>query len=114
MITEEEVNLEITEGNRAESGRVYRNIEVSLLDISWIFQKGTDGKHRDFGDLVKALAKAPHESLFGTDLINILVDNFWHMYSVRIKLLCMGPFMIYAFFCLFYFTHYAQGNHKTI
>ena len=107
MITEEEVNFEITGGNQVEEGRVYRNIVVSLLDISWIFQKGADGNRRDFGDLVKALAKAPHESLFGTDLINILVDNFWRMYALKIRVYCMVPFLVYASFCLVYFTYYA-------
>ena len=80
MLTEEDVNLIITDGkpgSQKGSGRVYRNVNVKMLKIDWIFHVDKHGNRRGFGDMVRALAKAPHESLFSTDLITTLVDNFW-------------------------------------
>ena len=115
LLTEEEANLKITDGNPGSqkgSGRVYRNVNVRMLKIDWIFHVDKNGKSRGFGDMVQALAKAPHESLFSTDLITTLVDNFWGKYSTSIIVFCLGPFMLYSIACAIYFTgHVSDAKH---
>ena len=112
-LTEEDTNLKITGGKPGAhkgSGRIYRNVTVKMLKIDWMFHKGHDGKGRNFGDMVRALARAPHESLFSTELVITLVENFWDEYSSKIKTLCLIPFMIYFAACAFYFSYYLNDD----
>ena len=83
------------------------------MNIGWIYHVDKNGKARGFGDLVRALAKAPHESLFSTDLVTTLIDNFWEEYATKIKRRCLYPFIIYFIACAIYFTTYCIDKKET-
>ena len=50
-----------------------RQVTMKMLNIRWLFNYGYDGTKGSRGVLVKALAYAPIESLFSTDLVITLV-----------------------------------------
>ena len=52
-----------------------------MLPVNWLFVPGYDGDKSGRKSLVTALANAPHESLFSTDLVITLVESFWASYS---------------------------------
>ena len=84
VLTESVANEKIKDGKDSSDKRVYRNINVFMLNIDWIFHEDKEGEMRGFGDMVRALARAPHESLFSTELVITLIDNFWEAYSSKI------------------------------
>ena len=54
-----------------------------------------------------ALDRAPHESLFSTELIITLCDHFWDFYSRKILIFCFLPYLFYFFCTIFYVSWYA-------
>ena len=63
-----------------------------------------------FRELIVALSKAPHESLFSTELVTILVEHFFKHYYHRILYRCLVPFIVYFFLVLFYLSHFAVNG----
>lgn len=57
--------------------------------------------------MVIALANAPHESLFSTELIVTLMDHFWSRYFQAIIVRCFIPFVIYFLVAVIYFSSFA-------
>ena len=42
-----------------------------MLGLGWLFNNSYAGEKQNRGDLVDALAKAPHEYYFSTDLVSL-------------------------------------------
>ena len=59
-----------------------------------------------FRELVVALSQAPHESLFSTELVQVLVEHFWARYYRTIFFRCLIPYSIYIILVLVYLTEY--------
>ena len=55
---------------------------------------------------MKALAFAPHESLFSTDLVVTLVDSFWDDFSNTLIYFAFLPFLVYLMITVKYFSTY--------
>ena len=72
-----------------------------MLRIDWIFQSG-----RGFAGLVQTLAKAQSESVFSTELVITLTENFWSEYKSAIVKYCLFPFIVYFLSTMIYFSHY--------
>ena len=83
-----------------------------MLPINWLFVNAYDGTSSGFKTLVKALARAPHESLFSTDLVVTLVESFWTEYSTRVISLAFIPFMVYLLVTVRYFATYMNDEPK--
>ena len=86
-----------------------------MLPLDWIFAECANRTNVGFQEFVVALAQAPHESLFSTDLIVMLVDHFWHRYYIRVMLFCFVPFFVYMVCTLVYISKYGvvgvEGGH---
>ena len=57
--------------------------------------------------MIIALNKAPHESLFSTELVIILVEHFFSRYYRTVIYRCLIPFVIYFLLVLFYLSYFA-------
>ena len=77
-----------------------------MLQIDWVFADCGNKTKVGFADLVVALANAPHESLFSTQLIRTLVDHFWNRYYRAVIIKCLIPFFLYLAATLFYISTY--------
>ena len=75
-----------------------------MLKVDWIFQEVKIGKKQGYGSLVGTLARAPNDSLFGTDLVITLVLQFWDRYSSKVKRYILLPFLIYFMSTIYYFS----------
>ena len=76
--------------------------------IDWIYASQGGLENVGFRELVIELSKAPHESLFGTEFVQILVESFWDRYFKAILLRCFIPFLIYFFSTNYYLQSYAM------
>ena len=79
-------------------------VEVKLLKTDWIFKKTASADENDLFSLINTLNTQASESLFGTEFITVLIDEFWDTYQMAIIIVVFIPFMIYAAACLIYFT----------
>ena len=114
VIREKEVNNLIKQRQKRMFGGASdvqnRNVVARMLQIDWIFAGHSRKKSTGFSDFVVALSKAPHESLFSTDLIHTLVDHFWKRYFSTVIFRCFLPFFLYQSCMLVYISYYAvQG-----
>ena len=83
-----------------------RQVDARMLQIDWIFAENGGKEKVGFAEFVVALSKAPHESVFSTDLIKTLVDHFWARYYRAVVNFGFLPFMIYMILTLIYVSNY--------
>ena len=81
-----------------------------MLPIDWIFAPSQKKKNNSFSDFIVALANAPHESLFSTDLIHMLVDHFWERYYRAVIYRCFLPYLVYYVSVLWYLSLYGVSK----
>ena len=84
-----------------------------MLQIDWIFAESGGEKKVGFAEFVVALSRAPHESLFSTDLIKTLVDHFWKRYYRAVIFYGFLPFMAYMITTLIYVSYYTVEGVET-
>ena len=53
-----------------------------------------------------ALSRAPHESLFSTELVVILVGHFWQRYYEKIRNFVFAPWLIYFMLEIVYISNF--------
>ena len=68
-----------------------------MLPVKWVYALSYDRNKSGPTKLVTALAKAPHESLFSSELVVTLVESFWHQYSSYVIKYAFIPFVAYIF-----------------
>jgi hypothetical protein len=78
-----------------------------VLEIDFIFANQEGHSTVGFRELIVALSKAPHESLFATELIIVLVEHFWDRYFRAIFFRCFIPFVVYFFLTIYYMSKFA-------
>ena len=83
-----------------------------MLPVNWLYVNNYDGSKSGNTKLVKALANAPHESLFSTDLVITLVDSFWYEYYETLFYVAFLPFLAYFATTVKYFAHYTNDDPK--
>ena len=83
-----------------------------MLPLNWLYVKNYNGVKSGRKSLVKALARAPHESLFSTDLVITLVDSFWATFSNTMIYFAFLPFILYLITTVKYFAHYINEEPK--
>ena len=79
-------------------------VEVKILKTDWIFKKTAVVDDNDLFNLINTLNTEATDSLFGTEFITILIEEFWEMFQVAIFVVVFIPFLIYAFACCAYFS----------
>ena len=78
--------------------------------IDWVYASQGSLNQVGFRELIIAFAAAPHESLFSTELAQVLMESFWKRYFKVIIKLCFLPF-IASFICtqVYLSTYGVQG-----
>ena len=76
--------------------------------IDWVYASQGGIQETGFRELVIALSKAPHESLFSTELVQVLMESFWDRYFRSILYRCCLPFSVYFCVTLTYMFNYAS------
>ena len=104
LLREREPKLEelLTEAMKHERANQKRK-DAKVLEIDFIFAQVGDVQ-MGFRELIVALANAPHESLFSTELVITLVDHFWNRYYRYIFTYCFIPFLIYFILTIVYLS----------
>ena len=82
MLTEQKANRKINKRQRRnyQCKMMKRQVRLSMVKIDWIFRDSPTQESRGYNDLIDALAKSPNESVFGTELIDTLMNSFWREY----------------------------------
>ena len=115
VITEASSEALIAKGDKEEDKNKsdeaqYRQVNVKMLSLEWVHADYKGLKDVGFKELILALAQAPSESLFGTELVITLVRHFWNYYYKRIFLACFIPYIIYFLSTIYYVsTHAVEG-----
>ena len=89
-----------------------RQVLLKMLPVNWLFTPNYDGSKSGRKSLVTALANAPHESLFSTELIITLVESFWASYSAQMIWFAFIPFIVYLCVTEVYFINYIATEPK--
>lgn len=84
-----------------------RQVTAKMLQIDWVFANYGGSTNVGIRELVVALAAAPHESLFSTELVITLAEHFWARYFRAVVLRCFIPFIIYFGATLAYATEFS-------
>ena len=83
--------------------------------IDWVYKNQGTLDQVGFRELIVAFASAPHESLFSTELAQVLMESFWKRYFKVIIKLCFLPFIVYFVLTIWYLTYYGvQGIPKDL
>jgi len=78
-----------------------------MLRTNWIFkQTETFDEPNDMFLLVKTLVTQNSDSLYQTEFVRVLIDEFWDLYQTSIFLFIFLPFFTYAASVIFYFSYY--------
>ena len=80
-----------------------------MLQIDWVFANYGGSTNVGIRELVVALAAAPHESLFSTELVITLAEHFWARYFRAVVLRCFLPFIVYFGSTLAYATQFSTN-----
>ena len=84
-----------------------------MLQIDWVFASYGGSTNIGIRELVVALAAAPHESLFSTELVITLAQHFWARYFRAVLFRCFVPFLLYFGATLAYATRYSVAETPT-
>ena len=85
----------------------FRHVEAKQLPLDWIHASYKGFEKVGFKELILALDRAPHESLFGTELIVTLFQHFGGYYFKRIFFAGFVPFVVYFLSAIMYISWYA-------
>ena len=83
-----------------------------MLPVNWLYVPDYSGNKSGRKKLVTALANAPHESLFSTDLVITLVESFWNAYSAQMIWFAFIPFILYLCVTDYYYINYIAVDPK--
>ena len=78
-----------------------------MLSLEWVHADYKGFRNVGFKELILALAMAPNETLFSTELVITLIQHFWDFYYKRIFKACFVPYCIYFLSTIFYLSIYA-------
>ena len=85
-----------------------RQVEAKMLKTDFIFSQYGGYERVGYRELVIAMAGAPQESLFSTELVTTLISTFWDRYYKTIFIWCFLPFCVYLISTVTYITIHAQ------
>ena len=76
-----------------------------------MFQDPEGERKVGFRELVVALSRAPHESLFSTELVIILVSHFWQRYYEVIRNYVFLPWFVYFSTTIVYISNFTVDGY---
>ena len=76
-----------------------------MLRTNWIFRE-TDGEQNDLFRLIKTLDAQNSDSLYLTEFVAVLIEEFWDLYQSSIFLFVFLPFVVYAMCVIIYFSNF--------
>ena len=82
-------------------------VDVKALHTGWIFRDTNSSDQNDLFMLINTLNTQPSDSLFSTEFVMVLVDEFWDLYQLAIFIIVFVPFIIYTLATILYFTLHA-------
>lgn len=75
-----------------------------MLKVDWVNRDTPNGKSSGYKGLVEALSSSQNESIFGTELIETLMDSFWSRWKSQIFWKALIPYLIYVCSMLVYYS----------
>jgi len=84
-----------------------RQVVMKMLSLDWVHANYRGYTDVGFRELIVALASAPHESLFSTELVITLIDHFWDYYFKRVFFAGFVPYIIYFICTIIYISNWA-------
>ena len=81
--------------NIVGTGRQKTLVDVSMLRTAWVFRDREKGELKDFDKLIKALAESETDSMYNTDFVVTIVEEFWSLYQMSIFIAIFIPFCFY-------------------
>ena len=81
-------------------------VEVSLLKTHWVFRGTKEKDTSDFDDLLSIFAGNINDSIYDTEFVVNLVDEFWSIHQLSIFLTCCVPFLFHFWACITFMSVY--------
>ena len=78
-----------------------------MIPIDWLFAETQNKKSNGFAEFLTILAEAPHDNIFATDVLLIIIDRFIDRYKYYVLFGNFIPFGIYMVLVLIYMQNYA-------
>jgi len=82
------------------------HVEVELLKTNWIFRGTKTKETTDFDDLLSIFGQSVNDSIYTTEFVVHLVDEFWSIHQFSIFVTCCIPFLIHFWACVVLFSQY--------
>lgn len=123
ILTAQAANLALNKGVKAEDSDKIQNrlVFTKMLQIGWVYENPEGDSASGFRELVIALSDAPNESLFSTELVEIMCCYFLQRYKDAIRIRVFLPWLLYFFLVIFYMSYFAvvgsqnlEGQEKVI
>lgn len=73
-----------------QSSIVTSQVDLRVLDLDWMFRD-----KMNFVNFVQEVTESSNEAIYNTELINILLEEFWDENYYKIFYKCFLPFMAY-------------------
>ena len=80
-------------------GAEYKKTQVSvnLLKTHWVFRGTKEEDESSFDDLLSIFAENINDSIYTTEFVVNLVDEFWNIHQLSIFLTCCVPFLTHFY-----------------
>lgn len=74
-------------------------VKVKILDIRWLLRDGNT-----FLDFATIMDEFTYDSLYNTEFLRALTNEFWHIYKLPIVLRAFVPWILYSTLSMVYFA----------
>ena len=114
LITQEAVDETITqildnEIGAKETERTKTQVEVRLLDLSWLL-----ADRKTFVHFTTVLDCASHDQIYQTELLKTLLVEFWDENFTKILWRCLVPWLAYALCAMLFFVIALKGEREDV
>ena len=81
-------------------------VQASLLKTRWVFRGTKKEEESSFDDLLSIFAENINDSIYTTEFVVNLVDEFWSIHQLSIFLTCCVPFLLHAWATIIFMSKY--------
>ena len=81
-------------------------VKVTLLKTNWIFRGTKKKEATDFDDLLSIFGQSVNDSIYTTEFVVHLVDEFWSIHQFSIFVTCCIPFLVHFWASVILFSEY--------
>ena len=79
-----------------------RPVECLMLPMDWLFAETEERKTNGFAQLLAILKNSPHDSVFNTDVLLMIIDRYIRRYQRYVIFGNFLPFVVYMTLSLYY------------